>query len=91
VSPGSLTLDSADDKPGQGTITITAFGGSVSGLSVSVPQPAGHLLVTPVPGSLGSGKQTQLLVAAWGSHSFTATIIFSPGDIVITVTLIATK
>jgi len=89
VSPGSLTITSVNNKPDQGTVTITAAGGPISDLSVSVPQPAGHLLVTPIPGSLGSGKQAQLLVTAWGKHSFTATIILSPGNVVITITVVA--
>jgi hypothetical protein len=89
VSPGLLTITSINNKPDQGTVTITAVGGPVSDLSVSVPQAAGHLLVSPVPGSLGSGKQTQLLVTGWSKHSFTATITLSPGNVVITIMVVA--
>jgi hypothetical protein len=91
VSPGSITIVSPNDRPGQASIMVTASGGPVSGLSASVSEPNDHILITSVPGSLGSGQQAQLLVTAWGRNSFTATIILSPGDLTITLSLKATK
>ena len=91
VSPGSLSLRSANNIPAQGTITITASGGSVPDYSVSVSSRNGHVLVTPASGSLGSGQHEQLQVTAWGKASFYATITISPGNAAITVSLIAGK
>jgi len=91
MSPGSLSLTSENDIPGQGTITITASGGSVPDYSVSVSSGNGHVLVTPASGSLRSGQHEQLQVTVWGKASFDATITISPGNASITLKVLALK
>jgi DNA-directed RNA polymerase specialized sigma24 family protein len=91
VNPRGLSLVSLNDVPAQATFTITAFGGPIRDYTIVAVSSRGHLIATPVTGSLGPGQQARILVTGWGKASFTAQIHIYPGNHVVTVHVKATK
>jgi Sigma-70 region 2/Pentapeptide repeats (8 copies) len=91
VNPGRLSLVSLNDVPAQATFTITAFGGPIRDYTIVAVSSRGHIIATPVTGSLGRGQQARILVTGWGKASFTAQIHIYPGNHVVTVHVKATK
>jgi Sigma-70 region 2 len=89
LNPLALSLTSRNDLPAQAVFTISAFGGPVRDFTVDTSTTTGHLVVSPVTGSLGTGQQTEIMVTGWGKTSFTGQIHVYPGDHVITVRVTA--
>jgi hypothetical protein len=83
VTPKGLTLSAVKGKPASGTFIVTAVGGPVNYVITS---PNGKVAVSPPSGSLpAAGSWVTVTVTVRSNVAFSARVIISPGNLVVTV------
>jgi hypothetical protein len=86
-----LSLISVNGAAVSADITILGYGATVH-WSASVNSPAvGHIAIGPEAGTLKPGTSATVFVTASATTTFSATIVFMPGDHIVTVTVTAKK